>query len=588
MNKNNSFRLCSLFFLASLLVSGCSRQQSRETTTVYPQPRFPAYVKAPTKVEEALPFARAAVRQEAGRTPLGLVEPGEHVVIFVAQRGWLEPNFIVLKAIGAAFQERKIKPLFIMSSPNQAVGSESQFIQTRPESTGSQNRPVNRVVLGAGYTSEKGYMEARNWIMSWSNPTEPREWLRQRSPATSEKMFPSTPFERRTAPISDAVIHEVETSNMFKIWGGGPREFLDQYREKVDAIFMGAGGREGAQNRLGPYSGKFYGNFVYDSYQETMSKIPMFPGDLWRLIEERTIEPIPWVETANAADPEGTDLTFEVTEEVAKLWAQGAYLPAHLFLYPHGATTLQPNRVLYPRLSRWLKPAMAKARGVLAATRNHTGTYPRMEVIIEDSKVKEVRGGGEYGDTLRAFLDHPNLTQVKNPYYDVPGYWFLFEGAVGTNPKAFIKFEELLEGRQSSEREAAGVIHWALGAEAYSDAPDQEGTNQKFQQQYNVPRGHGFHMHNLLSTYRVRIRGSNRWVTLIEKGRLAALDNPEVRALANRYGNPDEVLRQDWVPNFPGINAPGNYQKDYAANPWAHISKIMKEVEAGTYAYLVK
>ena len=42
----------------------------------YPAPRFPSYVKPPKSIDDIMPFARAAVRQTGGRTPLGLVEKG--------------------------------------------------------------------------------------------------------------------------------------------------------------------------------------------------------------------------------------------------------------------------------------------------------------------------------------------------------------------------------------------------------------------------------------------------------------------------------------------------------------------------------
>jgi hypothetical protein len=72
----------------------------------------------------------------------------------------------------------------------------------------------------------------------------------------------------------------------------------------------------------------------------------------------------------------------------------------------------------------------------------------------------------------------------------------------------------------------------------------------------------------------------------VDKGRITALDDPEVRLLASRYGDPDEILRAEWVASMPGINAPGDYQKDYADDPWTHIVKVMNEVEDGTYPYL--
>lgn len=57
---------------------------------------------------------------------------------------------------------------------------------------------------------------------------------------------------------------------------------------------------------------------------------------------------------------------------------------------------------------------------------------------------------------------------------------------------------------------------------------------------------------------------------VIENGRLTALDHPEVRELAAKYGDPDEILREDWVPQIPGITCPGSYP-EYARDPAAWI-----------------
>lgn len=102
------------------------------------------------------------------------------------------------------------------------------------------------------------------------------------------------------------------------------------------------------------------------------------------------------------------------------------------------------------------------------------------------------------------------------------------------------------------------------------DAPGEDGRFQKFYKGQQAARGHSFHMHNLLSTYRAHIRGTNRWVTIIDKGGLTALDNAEVRALAASYGSADEVLEEAWVPDFSGITAPGYYMTDYAQDPWKY------------------
>src|SRR5207244_11394078 len=71
----------------------------------YPAPRFPSYVRPPKSIEDVMPFARAAVRQTGGRTPLGLVEKGQTVAIFTEPAA----EEMVLQAIKRAYEERGVK-----------------------------------------------------------------------------------------------------------------------------------------------------------------------------------------------------------------------------------------------------------------------------------------------------------------------------------------------------------------------------------------------------------------------------------------------------------------------------------------------
>jgi hypothetical protein len=89
----------------------------------------------------------------------------------------------------------------------------------------------------------------------------------------------------------------------------------------------------------------------------------------------------------------------------------------------------------------------------------------------------------------------------------------------------------------------------------------------------------------MLPTYRVRVRGTkNTWLVVIDKGELTAFRSPEVRALASRYGDPNEILAEDWAPHIPGVTAPGRYE-DYAKDPWKTISQVIKKIEDGSYEY---
>ena len=66
---------------------------------------------------------------------------------------------------------------------------------------------------------------------------------------------------------------------------------------------------------------------------------------------------------------------------------------------------------------------------------------------------------------------------------------------------------------------------------------------------------------------------------------MTAMDQAEVRALASRYGDPDNLLSEEWIPYVPGINAPGSYE-DYAADPYKVAKEVMDKAKDGSYEYL--
>ena len=69
----------------------------------------------------------------------------------------------------------------------------------------------------------------------------------------------------------------------------------------------------------------------------------------------------------------------------------------------------------------------------------------------------------------------------------------------------------------------------------------------------------------LFPTFNITTKSGKEY-TIIRNGRLTALDDPDVRKLAEKYGDPDDLLREDWIPQVPGITASGSYD-DYARNP---------------------
>ena len=89
------------------------------------------------------------------------------------------------------------------------------------------------------------------------------------------------------------------------------------------------------------------------------------------------------------------------------------------------------------------------------------------------------------------------------------------------------------------------------------------------------PKGilHG-HLHIHLQFATVEIKNQKGQThKVIDNGHLTALDDPDVRKLASKYGNPDEILKEAWIPKIPGINVAGDYEKDYASDPatWIYM-----------------
>ena len=162
--------------------------------------------------------------------------------------------------------------------------------------------------------------------------------------------------------------------------------------------------------------------------------------------------------------------------------------------------------------------------------------------------------------------------------HERPGYWYVYEAGLGTNPKE-------IGGSHASERNVGGVLHWGFGLRLEIIPEPEEW--KEFTRANNLPNDHWWHIHNVLPTYKARIRGTDQWVTLLDRGRLTSLSSPEVRAVASRYGDPDELLKQEWVRHLPGINAPGSYE-EYSADPWRLEKQIDAEIDAGTYRYFSK
>ena len=538
------------------------------TKKPFPAPAFPSYLKKPNSVEELMPQARAAARQTGGRTPLGLALPGKTMLIIVGEVRDAKPNFMVQEAIKRALEERGVKVQLVTTWDLLGI-SEAQFQEVR--------NALREFTIADGQRELESFFTSTGQMI---DPQKAREWVREKDPELYKATWPDH-------KITDPKIAKIAQDYQIEVPKAVVR-YVDQHPE-IDWIMWRGANRPNTRKALAHHGEKFLGNYTYLDLYDLMSQVPSFPSDVWRLIETKTIEPLAFVDRAEVTDPEGTAFGYDIDESEAKRWAEGVYNQGHLYMFPAQATGRFPYSIIeYPTMrSDYQKPLQAEVTGIIASTTSHAASHPRVEVQVTKGLISSVKGGGLFGDGMRLLQNYPGTKDLTWPFQQKPGYWWLYEAGMGTNPKYFKHPAEVAEGINLSERNVAGVIHWAFGAEA-SMGPDKIGEwapeSKEFSEKHNLPMGHSLHHHNLLPTMQVRIRDLDQWITLVEHGGLTAFDDVYVRALASRYGNPNDILRRDYVTAIPGINAPGSYDA-YARNPGAYWLKWAESIESGKYEY---
>lgn len=279
------------------------------------------------------------------------------------------------------------------------------------------------------------------------------------------------------------------------------------------------------------------------------------PNEIRNAMEDKVMEVIPWIEHVHVTDPEGTDLEFSISPEDAQVWRQGAYMPDYLRLYP-----LQACRFLYQSLGikRVVHP---EAKGIIAGTLGHGNYYPRIVMTVEHGTVQKIEGGGLRGELERDLLNKYKDYQL--PYMPTPGWYHVFQTFLGTNVT-----------------DGGGEIIWGFGSEIY--IPEIE----EYTKKHGIPLAHDTHMNQAFTTWEGTVSGGKK-IKLLDKGYLVAADNPEVRMIASKYGDPDVLLRALNRRAIPGINAPGSYE-EYAKDPWKYVKKEREQLKAGTYPYIVR
>ena len=285
-----------------------------------------------------------------------------------------------------------------------------------------------------------------------------------------------------------------------------------------------------------------------------------FPYDVWDAINRKAWDQV-WNKgrggKVRLTDPEGTDLSFTLCEE---------YYDPHRYTETESIPFFQAEPFFGHLFGRPTPPYYSEkedASGVVAGTTNHVSRpFPHIKVFIESGKAVRIEGGGKYGDAWRELLELGK--NIRYPEYPSEGLFWWWECAIGTNPKmrrpsnAF-----MLSGAGTVyERLRSGVIHIGIGTVIY-------GPSEDWAAQRKLPYGH-IHVHPLYPTYEITCRDGTK-TKVIDNGHLTALDDPEVIAVASKYGDPKELLRDEWRAPIPGISVPGDYWRDYAPDPGAWL-----------------
>ncbi len=300
-----------------------------------------------------------------------------------------------------------------------------------------------------------------------------------------------------------------------------------------------------------PHAGFRWEKIPWQTLDEFISGAD-YPTEIVEAIDQKVWDTLLTARKVRITDPEGTDITWTVKrgdrgEHPERIRGRG-----HIGAYPPFDTK-----------------SILDAEGVVAGTTNHTGFFPHVKVYISKNQVTRIEGGGGYGENWKALLE--KYKDVHWPGMPGPGMGYLFEVAMGTHPRSSRPANVMNESAMVMvwDRSRTGVIHWGIGL------TDSVGPMAEWARERKLPEGH-FHVHTYFNTFEIETEDGQK-IKLIDKGHLTALDDPEVRKIAAKYGDPDELLKEAWIPAIPGINVEGDYARDYAPNPAAWATKEHEE-----------
>lgn len=330
---------------------------------------------------------------------------------------------------------------------------------------------------------------------------------------------------------------------------------------KYDLVINGSGGPV----PVTPYRWEY---IPWETVDMFMFSQAGFPYEVQKAMDDKAWDMLLKSKHIRATDPEGTDMNWNWHANYGALLREE---------WPGYAVVLTGHLGSFPE---FLSPLDADANGIIAGTINHTGSFPHLALTIKKNEIVKIDGGGEYGQKWQEMLKA--CRSIQYPGFPGPGCGWFEEAAVGSDVWRSRALDYTDTNAHASwERGRAGVIHWGLGVSRNVDALPAV---QKWMEDNKTPASGGhWHVHTYFTTLDFT-ENDGKLFRLIDKGHLTLLDDPEVRKIAAKYGNPDEILKEKWIPEMPGINTPGNYMTDYGQDPFkviaAHQAELHRKIQA--------
>lgn len=253
------------------------------------------------------------------------------------------------------------------------------------------------------------------------------------------------------------------------------------------------------------------------------SNYETFPIEVRNAIDKKTWELLCYARKITWTDAEGTELRITLNKED---WEKQIEKDLKA-----GGVPYKPCHLMIPLPSRSME-------GVLVTSSlSFGGPVPKTIMKVEEGQVTEVEGEGKFGDRMRTSFE--NSRELTYSGLHGPGINRVISMGIHTNPKA-------LRCAHWDVFSGSGRVHaWAFGHM-------RSGLIHSAISQGMISKEHKVVRH--IDQYFPTIVADEKKV--IDCGRLVALDDPQIRKLAEKYDDPDKLLIEDWIPGISGLNIP--------------------------------